>query len=217
MAISDAKSCDARTRVGGRCRQPGMRPSGRCRMHGGKAVRGIANKNTVTGRYSTDLPTRLLGRYEGLMADGTLLSLRDDIALIGANIGEELEAIKAVEEEPDMEAVVGKIQTIADNWSKWDWTKMNEEMDALLDIAKGRQNRQDAMGRVRNLIKDKAALIQQENRMLLERDAMIPVDQVMLLMRALVGVVRRTVRDPQMLMTIEGEFSRVVGAEPKTD
>jgi hypothetical protein len=207
--------CGAKTRNGSKtCKQTRIdKVNFRCRMHGGVMRRGIANASTKTGRYSVDLPTRLLGRYENLMADGTLLSLRDDIALVGANIGEELATLKADEETPDMDVVIGKVEAIADNWKSWDWTRMDREMSELADAVKGRQQRQQAMSRIRSLIKDKAALVAQENRVLLEREAMIPVDQVMLLMRALTGVVRRVVRDPRILGEIEVEFSRVVRSD----
>jgi hypothetical protein len=48
--------CGARTRQhGGRpCRNFGIRPSGRCRLHGGHSLRGIASPTFVHGRYSRD-------------------------------------------------------------------------------------------------------------------------------------------------------------------
>jgi hypothetical protein len=217
MSLRDVKPCGARTRFGTPCRQPGMRPSGRCRMHGGRTPRGIANPNTKTGRYSQDLPTRLLGRYENLMTDDTLLSLRSDIALLGAAAGDELAEIKKAEAEPDAEAIIGMAEKIAAEWTGWDWTRMNRECEALVAAARGRQNRQQAMASVRSLIRDKAALIAQENKLLEQRDAMIPLDQVVLVMRALAGVVRREVRDPDTLRSIQAEFARVVQAtdQPK--
>jgi len=179
-------------------------------MHGGKTPRGISNPNTKTGRYSQDLPTRLLGRYQNLMTDDTLLSLRDDIALLGAAIGEELEEIKRAEAEPDLETLIGMAERIAKDWQGWDWTRMDREMADLIEVAKGRRNRQQVMYNVRSLIRDKAALIDQENKLLADRDSMIPLDQVILLMRAIAGVIRREVRDPDTLRAIEAEFTRVV-------
>src|SRR3954470_5731126 len=83
MSIADVARCGARTRKGaGPCRQPGMAPSGRCRMHGGKTPRGLASPLTKSGRYSRDLPTRVAARYENALADPELLSVRDDIALL---------------------------------------------------------------------------------------------------------------------------------------
>lgn len=44
--------CGARTRAGGVCRQPAMK-NGRCRLHGGKSLRGKAH-----GRYMHGLRTK---------------------------------------------------------------------------------------------------------------------------------------------------------------
>ena len=44
--------CGAKTRAGGRCRQPAMK-NGRCRLHGGKSLSGIQH-----GRYKHGRNTR---------------------------------------------------------------------------------------------------------------------------------------------------------------
>jgi hypothetical protein len=48
--------CQARTRQSGGppCRNYGIRPSGRCRLHGGRSLRGIASPTFVHGRRSRD-------------------------------------------------------------------------------------------------------------------------------------------------------------------
>jgi hypothetical protein len=186
-------------------------------MHGGKTPRGISNPNTKTGRYSADLPTRLLGRYEDLMTDDTLLSLRNDIALLSAAIGDELSEIKKAEAEPDLDALIGATENIANNWMMWDRTRIDRELADLIEVAKGRHNRADAMASIRSLISDKADLIAQENKLMADRDTMIPIDQIMLILRATAGVIRREVRDPQILRNIESELARILVAadEPR--
>lgn len=203
--------CFAKLKGGGRCQQTRINPrTFRCRMHNGQAQSGAAASNFKTGRYSQDLPTRLLSRYEDLMTDDTLLSLRNDIALLGASIGDELAEIKKAEAEPDIEAFIGMAEKIATDWKTWDWTRMDREMSQLIEVAKGRRDRQQAMFNVRGLIRDKAALVAQENKLLEQRESMIPLDQVIILMRAIAGIVRREVRDPDTLRIIEGEFTRVM-------
>lgn len=44
--------CGAKTRKGGRCRQPAMK-NGRCRLHGGKSLSGAAH-----GRYCHGMRTK---------------------------------------------------------------------------------------------------------------------------------------------------------------
>ena len=43
--------CGAKTRKGGRCRQPAMK-NGRCRLHGGKSLSGIQHGRYKHGRYT---------------------------------------------------------------------------------------------------------------------------------------------------------------------
>ena len=43
--------CGAKTRVGGRCKQPAMK-NGRCRLHGGKSLSGIQHGRYKHGRYT---------------------------------------------------------------------------------------------------------------------------------------------------------------------
>lgn len=48
------RTCGAKTRSGGRCKNLAMYPAGRCRMHGGKSLRGLASPRYKHGRYSKD-------------------------------------------------------------------------------------------------------------------------------------------------------------------
>jgi len=100
--------CGASIKNGSRrCQTKQVLSNGRCRMHGGTVKRGLASPNTKTGRYSLDLPTRVLARYEAAMADPTLLSLKDDIALVQAAIAQTLDEIKDAEMRPDLDAILG--------------------------------------------------------------------------------------------------------------
>ena len=45
--------CGAKTRKGGRCRQPAMK-NGRCRLHGGKSLSGIQHGRYKHGRYTQE-------------------------------------------------------------------------------------------------------------------------------------------------------------------
>src|SRR4051794_12837534 len=101
-----------------------MQPSGRCRLHGGLTPRGLANVNTRTGRYSRDLPTRVLARYESALADPELLSVRDDVALLQGAITDVMAEVKEAETSPDLDAILGSVEKISAEWKGWDWTRM---------------------------------------------------------------------------------------------
>ena len=45
--------CGAKTRTGGRCKQPAMK-NGRCRLHGGKSLSGKQHGRYKHGRYTRE-------------------------------------------------------------------------------------------------------------------------------------------------------------------
>ena len=53
------RTCGAKTRSGGRCKNLAMHPAGRCRMHGGKSLRGLASPRYKHGKYSKDTLAKL--------------------------------------------------------------------------------------------------------------------------------------------------------------
>lgn len=63
-------------------------------MHGGSTPRGMALPQTKHGRYSKDLPTRLLSRYEEAVSDPELLNLSAEIALIDAMTRDVMESLE---------------------------------------------------------------------------------------------------------------------------
>ena len=54
IAAMGWKSCGARTRSGAPCKNLALYPAGRCRMHGGKSLRGLASPRYKHGKYSKD-------------------------------------------------------------------------------------------------------------------------------------------------------------------
>ena len=81
--------CTAHSRrTGEPCRQPAMHGRAVCRLHGGKTPRGIASPHWRGRGYSKDMPTRLADRYRIAMEDPGLLSVRSEVALLDARLGE---------------------------------------------------------------------------------------------------------------------------------
>jgi len=215
------KICGARTKNGPpdkRCvLQPGINnPSGRCRYHGGASPRGIASPLTKTGRYSIDLPTRIAARYESALTDPELLSVRDDIALLQGSITDLMAEIRDAEARPDLESIVTMVERMATEWQGWEWTKMQKELDKLKEAIVGRQSQRQAMQEIRGLVKEKATLVAQENKLLIERQQMISLEQYLLGMRALGAAVRRMVDDPVVLRAIDVEFRRIANVPDRS-
>jgi hypothetical protein len=64
-----------------------------CRLHGGKSLAGLAHPSLRHGRYSKDLPARLVARYEDARTDPQLASVREEIGLVEARLHELLQRL----------------------------------------------------------------------------------------------------------------------------
>lgn len=71
--------CCAKTRAGGFCKQPAMK-NGRCRLHGGKSLSGIAHGRYKDGRFTTT------AKEERRQLAALLKQSRDLLKQIGTNI-----------------------------------------------------------------------------------------------------------------------------------
>lgn len=90
------KRCGAKTRSGEPCKSWAM-DNGRCRMHGGSSLRGIAHPSYKTGRYSKYVPNRMAERYELAVSDPELLNLSEEIALVDARVSDVLSRVDSGE------------------------------------------------------------------------------------------------------------------------
>lgn len=187
--------CGAKRRDGTPCQTTFLQPNGRCRMHGGGALKGLASPSFKDGRFAKDLPPRLQARFEEAVNDQELLSLRKDAALLDAMLTAKLSELREAEMNPDLEQITTLVDRIAREWAGWDWTTMNAELQRLKDSISARQSEGYILSEVRALIREKASVVSQENKRLADLDQNMTAEQAMLLVQALVGVVRRELAD----------------------
>ena len=77
--------CEAKTRKGTLCQKTAINGTGRCRLHGGESLRGVASPTFVHGqssRYGSYLSTNMANDYELARLDPNLLNFADDVALL---------------------------------------------------------------------------------------------------------------------------------------
>lgn len=207
-AIED-RYCGAKTRAGGACRQPAMK-NGRCRLHGGKALRGAAHPMYKTGRYSKDFPDQLAARFEESLRDPELVELVREIALIDTRVGEMISELssdaasaifadlrkawrqykqpaKPGDAERGLETVGRLIEQGAEDWHRW-------------------QEIYDAIERRRRLV-DSEAKRQAELKQLLT------LSEAMHLINAFVEIVRENVKDKGALSRISAGITGLMAVE----
>lgn len=215
-------ACTAHTRSGELCKMPAM-ANGKCRMHGGKSLSGVASPAYKGAGRSRVVPARWQESYTGAVDDPDLLSLRHDIAIVDASI-EELEARL-----PDTEAEVEAFESfLATFWSmkrfhgeandKSSTPEKRQEAEknfflafetacVLCQEVKGyRVSELEIMGRTMELREQRRRLVDTETKRLTAAVQSIRVDSVKAIVWALLDILRREIPDRKLLQRIQDRF-----------
>ena len=187
--------------------------NGRCRMHGGKSLRGLAATDQRAGlKYSKYLPGRLLDRYQTAASDSQLLELRQEVALVDARLSDLLQRVDTGES--------GKLW--ADVLATWEDMKTavvardkkkQQQAAAMLDglISKGASDYQ-AWSEIQTVIEQRRKLVESERKRLVEMQQYITSQQAMTLVAAMIGIIKDNVRDRDTLQNISTAVNGLVAA-----
>ncbi len=200
--------CGAKTRGerGGRpCQNWGL-PNGRCRMHGGKALTGMAAPQFTTGRYSRYLPNRLLEKYAAASQDVDLHDLAEEIKLIDTRLADLLGRLAS-------DWGSGQIRAALDLIGRF------KAAAASGDVAAAQATIRDLEGSLTAVSEteaswDKVLAAVDVRRRLVESDIkrrqtlqqMLPIDTVMHLSKTLAMSVRKHVTDPAVRQAIQADM-----------
>jgi hypothetical protein len=216
--------CGAKTRSGGKCKSLPME-NGRCRMHGGKTPKGPKAPSWKHGRYSQYLPTQLVPLMSAALSDPEMLSLRSEIGLVTAQIEERLRAVsdgsaggnwKALQDEYQLwlrsaqEAQAS--EKAGDKLGAARSTRVASEAAAtigkLIEAGTADQSR---WADVRALIDQRRKLVESERKRLVESQQVVALNQVQIILDALIRTIKEAVTDDATILQIESGFVRTLG------
>lgn len=195
--------CGAKTRNGGACPNPPVKGSKRCRMHGGKSLKGIAHPNFKTGRWSSSIPERMAERYSVLLDDPAMLDITHEIALTDTRISELLQRVGTGESK-------GLWQQARKSNDDIQKAIHNENYGAVL-IATAQLDRligegltdYEAWSEIHTLIDQRRKLAESERKRRIEAEQMLTIDQAMSFTTAVLNLIRSSVDDPATRMKIQ--------------
>lgn len=177
--------------------------NGRCRLHGGKSLAGVASPTFVTGRYSKHLPARLADQYLASRNDPELLALRDEVAIVDSRLND----------------LLGRVDT-GESGALWkqarkllsDYRTTGEEShlyalgltinEALDDYA--------AWQEIQLLLEQRRKLVETERKRLVDMQQMITAERAMLLIAAISDTIRRHVSDRNVLAAINADLGALI-------
>jgi hypothetical protein len=197
------------------CRGKAMQPSGRCRLHGGRSLVGVASPSFKTGRHSkyfaASLPPHLRARYEAALTDPELLSHRKYVALFSARVLEVLDRFAALD-------CSDYRQRLLEFWTQFkDANAVRAESDSERAAKAARIGEivtkfdkliadgaaEDVVWAELNLaIKDALNAAALERRRLVEMDQILTVEQAASFVQVLYAIVTKSVKDKKILSEI---------------
>lgn len=138
MWNEQAAQCTAKSKsTGERCKNPCVTGSTKCRLHGGKSLKGAEHPQFKDGRYSKYMPVRLQAIYQEIEQDLEANILSRNIHLREALIRQKLEML---EDAPDSQQAWNELRTLVDDvhtaYNKMDDAKMTltlEKINRVID------------------------------------------------------------------------------------
>jgi hypothetical protein len=176
--------------------------NGRCRNHGGAALKGAQVSTFVHGRRSKYMPKRLLAKYEEARADPDLLAMDDEIALVDARLGDLLQRADS----GDAGAIWIELRARWREYARYERVKDLRNMASALHqlhelIEKGFADHA-TWSEIGTLIDRRGRLVEQERRRLESLQNTMTVDDAIALARALDDVLARHITDPAVYQAI---------------
>ena len=199
---------DLRTRAGHRCPNAQM-PNGRCRMHGGRSLRGVAHPSFREGRYSKSVPARLSQSYEETLNDPRKLELSNELAVLVARNREMLSSLysgesdglwmrlrneKRVMEEARRRAEVARREGDADAELRYT-TLQAEHFNALLRLVEAGAKDGERWAELMRNVDTQRKLAESDRKRRVEEHQVATTEEILAIMGAVLAIICRHVTD----------------------
>jgi hypothetical protein len=210
---SRSKRCGAKNRNGAACHNWAL-PSGRCRMHGGKSLSGIASPRLSSGKYSTALPVRLAAKYEEARTDPDLLALREEVGLLDTRLLDLISRVDTGESGAIWEALqdayadLQAAQRIKDATIRG--VKLSEALGVIGELIMRGHTDYAAWNEIGQMLEARRKLVESERRRLVEMQQMVTTERAMVLLAAVVGIIKEHITDRAQLSAISNGITNLI-------
>jgi len=209
-----AQRCKAKSkRTGEQCGAWAVPGREVCHWHGGRSPRGLAHPSTKTGRFSKDLPTRMLASYQAALADPEMLALHEELAVVTAREADLIARVDTGEAGAvwqGMRKALADFRTAQRREDGAGAASALREMERLVDVGAADYR---AWAELLTTIEARRRLVDTERRRLEAAQQMITTERAMLLVAALVDAVRRHVDDRAVLDAIGREVEQLLAVD----
>lgn len=167
----------------------------KCRVHGGKSLKGAASPVAKTLQYSKYLPGNLQGRYEEMRSDPELLSLEQEISLTRTRISDLLTRL----ETRDSAGLMADLNDAFDDFRKAQAKKDTEAAGAALTdlgvLIKRGAGDYSLWAELQGLMESLRRLSDTERRRKVDMRVMLEIDRVMTVITAASAAFRSALKE----------------------
>ena len=189
-------------------------------MHGGSSLSGIASPLIKTGRYSKNLPTRLMATYKDRLSDANILALNDDLALLEARLEDVLAKVDTGETGETWAALLAAArefeeadrvaQFCASETKKLEYKADREEaMRTILVLCQAGMADYAAWNEVKSLLEQRRRAVETETKRRVLMQQLMTAEQATLMQAAVLDIIKRNVTDRSTLAAIAADFGRL--------
>lgn len=206
--------CTGHNRDGTQCKNGAVDGTTKCRMHGGKSLKGMAHPNYKTGKFSKHLPTRLLAQYHASLSDNRALSLREDIAVTDARITELVGRIDTQESGSAWQHVRDGLADLRTGLRVQDSQLTASGLRQIQEAVNAGQSDYNTWQELHATIDQRRKLVESERKLMVELQQMMTIEDANLLIDTVVQSIRRNVTDVSALRAIQADISTLLGTDP---
>jgi hypothetical protein len=184
-------------------------------VHGGSTPTGLALPQTVTGRYSKHIPTRLAARYLESKSDPELLNLRDEISLLDSRISDIMESANNSESGhlwKSLKNALREYDKQARSSAKDADAKMADAFAQMRWLINEGYAEWQTWREAREIVQERKSLVDSERARLKDMQQMITAEQAMVFLARVTHAVRCNVKDPATLAAISRDIGAIANA-----
>jgi hypothetical protein len=164
-------------------------------MHGGTSKRGVEHHNFKHGRYTRAIPDHLSQRYRASLKDSERHDLRDEIAVAEAKVADCLYRMSV--DPGDSDTLWIRLRNLEREVSRAENPKRAEILAVLLETIRAGGDAAVASRELDAWIARKSRSVETDVRVAKDKRHMIPVEEFMAAMSAVLEVITRNVEDDE--------------------
>lgn len=214
--------------TGERCQKNVIQGSLYCKAHSGGAAKqtGLASPNfkhgkhsggspqqrTMAGktRWAASVPARLITHFERSLADQDVLSLKPELALIDAMLGEQIEGLDQDGYPALFERLAGLVKDLNDAEESNNSAAMAKAIVAIKKAVLHGNKQAEKRTEIRELIRERKSLAESERKHQIEQGLMVSTLDMATVFGIIIGIIQRNVSNEKEQATIFGEMERLV-------